>query len=144
MFTLAISFLIFAASSFTLLSGLIEGEVVTLFGSDLYVDAIQAYDGAFLNETVLSEFLEAQIAFDGAISSYGYISVQMSDLTTLVTKDSYYDASEKSQRLGDLTGYNLININVMSVPEEYLDIVDDNYYFPNTFQKGLDYNKTNG
>lgn len=40
MFTLAISFLIFAASSFTLLAGLIEGEVVTLFGSDLYVDAI--------------------------------------------------------------------------------------------------------
>ena len=37
MFTLAISFLIFASSSFTLLSGLIEGEVVTLFGSDLYV-----------------------------------------------------------------------------------------------------------
>jgi hypothetical protein len=42
MFTLALSFLIFAASSFTLLSGLIEGEVITLFGSDLYIDSIFA------------------------------------------------------------------------------------------------------
>lgn len=37
MFTLAISFLIFAASGFSLLSGLIEGEIITLFGADLYV-----------------------------------------------------------------------------------------------------------
>jgi hypothetical protein len=38
MFTLAISFLIFSASSFSLLSGVIEGEIITLFGSDLYID----------------------------------------------------------------------------------------------------------
>lgn len=38
MFTLAISFLIFAASSFSLLAGLIEGEVITIFGADLYID----------------------------------------------------------------------------------------------------------
>jgi hypothetical protein len=59
MFTLAISFLIFAASSFTLLAGLIEGEVVTLFGSDLYIDSFGAPSGHYLNETALSEFLDA-------------------------------------------------------------------------------------
>jgi len=57
MFTLALSFLIFAASSFTLLSGLIEGEVITLFGSDLYIDSIFATNGVYLNETLLTEFL---------------------------------------------------------------------------------------
>ena len=75
MFTLAISFLIFAASSFSLLSGLIEGEVITLFGADLWIDAPLASKGHFLNETTLTEFIEAQIAYDGAIQSYGYSSV---------------------------------------------------------------------
>ncbi len=60
MFTLAISFLIFGASSFSLLTGLIEGEVVTLFGADLYVDSFGADEGHFLNETVLSNFLVEQ------------------------------------------------------------------------------------
>lgn len=59
MFTLALSFLIFAASSFTLLSGLIEGEVITLFGSDLYIDSIFTLNGVYLNETLLTEFLVA-------------------------------------------------------------------------------------
>jgi len=58
MFTLAISFLIFAASSFTLLAGLIEGEVITLFGSDLYIDSWNADDGSYLNETSLTNFLD--------------------------------------------------------------------------------------
>lgn len=40
MFTLAISFLIFSASSFSLLSGVVEGEVITLLGSDLYIDQV--------------------------------------------------------------------------------------------------------
>ena len=58
MFTLAISFLIIAASSFSLLAGLIEGEVVTLFGADLYIDSYNADDGNYLNETSLSTFLD--------------------------------------------------------------------------------------
>jgi hypothetical protein len=58
MFTLAISFLIFAASSFSLLAGLIEGEVVTLFGADLYIDSYNADNGNYLNETSLSTFLD--------------------------------------------------------------------------------------
>ena len=53
----------------------------------------------------------------------------MADLTTYLTGSNY----DHSQKLGDLTGYNLININVMSVPENFLTIVDDNFYFPNTF-----------
>ena len=43
------------------------------------------------------------------------------------------DDDSYSQKLSDLTGYNLINIDVMAVPEEFLSLVDDNYYFPNSF-----------
>lgn len=128
MFTLAISFLIFAASSFTLLAGLIEGEVVTLFGSDLYVDSWGAPSGHYLNETALTAFLEEQQQFDGAVAGFGYISTKLNDLTEFIMDDDSY-----SQKLSDLTGYNLINIDVMAVPEEFLSLVDDNYYFPNSF-----------
>jgi hypothetical protein len=37
MFTLAMGYLIYAASSFKLLSGMIRGTVITEFGSDLYI-----------------------------------------------------------------------------------------------------------
>lgn len=32
----------------------------------------------------------------------------------------------------------------MAVPDNFLDIIDTSYYFPNDFQKGLTYNKTDG
>lgn len=54
------------------------------------------------------------------------------------------DSDSYNQKLSDLTGYNLIDINVMAVPDNFLSIIDENYYFPNTFQPGLQYNKTGG
>ena len=57
MFTMTISFLIYAASSFKLLSGMIKGSIVNQYGSDVYVKA-----GSFstypLDETELTDFLE--------------------------------------------------------------------------------------
>jgi len=35
--------------------------------------------------------------------------------------------------MSDLTGYDLIDISLMAVPERYLSVVDDKYYFPNSF-----------
>ena len=59
MFTMTISFLIYAASSFKLLSGMIRGSIVNQYGSDVYVKA-----GSFstypLDETELTDFLEIQ------------------------------------------------------------------------------------
>jgi len=110
MFTLAISFLIFAASSFGLLSGLIEGEVITIFGSDLWIDSPMAASGHYLDESTLSAFIEEQITFDGSIAAYGYISASMADVTGKILSTSY------SQSFGDLTGYNLIPIKITAVP----------------------------
>lgn len=46
--------------------------------------------------------------------------------------------------MSDLTGYNLIDINIMAVPDNYLDVIDMEYYFPNDFQKNIPHNKTDG
>jgi hypothetical protein len=49
MFTLAISFLIFASSSFQLIGSLIGGEIVSIFGADLYAAELNANNGNYLN-----------------------------------------------------------------------------------------------
>lgn len=51
MFTLALSFLIFASANFKLLTGLISAEVITLFGSDVYISSpnVNANGGDYLD-----------------------------------------------------------------------------------------------
>lgn len=49
MFTLAISFLIFASSSFQLIGALIAGEIVSVFGADLYASSLNSGNGDYLN-----------------------------------------------------------------------------------------------
>ena len=83
-----------------------------------------------MNETLLSSFLEEQIAFDGAVESYAYISVPLSDFQYNITNGSdndYYTS------MSDATGYNLIDVTLYAVPEWYLSVIDTDYYFPNSF-----------
>ena len=79
MFTLAMGYLIYAASSFKLLSGMIRGTVITEFGSDLYIKSIKSLSLSSsssyqypLDESELTSFIEKQT--DGAIADYGYTS----------------------------------------------------------------------
>jgi len=55
----------------------------------------------------------------------------MGDFANLMTDG---DGNDWSENLSDLTGYNLIPIRLMAVPENYLSLIDENYYFPNSFQ----------
>jgi hypothetical protein len=57
MFTLSISFLIFAASSFTLISTLISKTYESLLGADIMAQGV-ADSGNYLNEIPIAEFLE--------------------------------------------------------------------------------------
>lgn len=80
MFTLAMGYLIYAASSFKLLSGMIRGTVITEFGSDLYIKSITSTSLSSsssykypLDESSLTAFIEDQT--DGAVAAFGYTSV---------------------------------------------------------------------
>ena len=55
MFTLAISYLIFSASSFLLLSSLIIKQTESLIGADIRV----THPNSYLNEVPISEFLDS-------------------------------------------------------------------------------------
>jgi hypothetical protein len=57
MFTLALSFLIFAASSFSLISTMIASEAETFFGADLFV--YSSSKNVMLNQAPLDSFLQS-------------------------------------------------------------------------------------
>ena len=49
LFTLSLSFVIFSAANFKLLTGLIASEVIALFGADLYVSSPDGNGGDYLD-----------------------------------------------------------------------------------------------
>jgi len=55
MFTLALSFLIFSASSFKLINNMIIDSVESLIGADLYANTL--FGDSYLNEGPITEFL---------------------------------------------------------------------------------------
>ena len=72
LFTLAISFLIFAASSFRLIATLIEKTVLSYLGADLYGIALQGY----MTEVPIAEFLDVQME-RGLVFDYAFVSTPM-------------------------------------------------------------------
>ena len=60
LFTLSLSFVIYSAAIFELLTGLISAEVISLFGADLYVSSPNGNSGDYLDQNGLSAFLTEQ------------------------------------------------------------------------------------
>ena len=58
MFTMAITFLVFAASSFQLITTVVEKMAEQQIGADLMADSLE---DAFLNEAPIREFLNSQM-----------------------------------------------------------------------------------
>jgi hypothetical protein len=72
MFTLAISFLIFAASSFELLSTLIEKSVLSFVGADVAAMALSGY----IHEIPIANFLDDQKEL-GRVVDYSFVGAPM-------------------------------------------------------------------
>ena len=68
MFTLAISFMIFSASSFSIIANLVIKTTEALIGADIKVKGPR-----FINEVPISEFLDGQMTADGQpVTSYAF------------------------------------------------------------------------
>jgi hypothetical protein len=71
MFTLAVSFMIFAASSFSLTANLIVQTTEAFIGAD-----IKAQGRNFIDEVPISKFLDDQIAAKGSpVLSYAFQTI---------------------------------------------------------------------
>jgi hypothetical protein len=93
-----------------LIGSLIAGEIVSVFGADLYAAELNADNGNYLNQTALENFLSSNM-YDGAVEDWSFVSQSMGDFLSVITNNNNYD-----NYIGDLTGYNLVGADVFSVP----------------------------
>jgi len=142
MFTLALSFLIFAASSFKLINQLIESEVESMFGADVYVTSSygSSSNPVFIDEGPIRSFLQDQKDFDGSVDGWSFVSAGFGVFTrVMMDSDSYF------LNINDITGYySAEETNLYSVPENYLSTINSEFYFPSSTQPGFKNEKVNG
>jgi len=78
MLTIAFSFLIFAASSFMLISHILVSQIESFIGASVFVTTLD--DDDFLREMELAQFLIEQYEYDEAVVGYSFASVQLDEL----------------------------------------------------------------
>ena len=122
MFTLAISFLIFSASSFSLTSTLVVKAAESIIGSDIKAQNLSGY----LDEIPIAEFLDNQIAAVGQpVLDYAFASITSQYLwgtaASIGGNSAITTASDSSGR---------INIHYIGVPRNLLDVVNADFYIP--------------
>ena len=133
MFTLAISFLIFSASSFTLISTLIAKTAESLIGADL--SATGYFGASLLDEIPIQQFLEGQMAEEGQpVFGYAFGTVPSSFWLS--------NGGDGKPYILDNSRYAHYPISVYGVPANYLNVTDVEFYVPTDIQEGLDGNET--
>jgi hypothetical protein len=136
MFTLAMSFLIFAASGFQVISTMIASTVEVIFGADIYVNSgtTSSHTKVFLDQGPLDTFLQDQFDFDGAVSGWGFGSTDLNNFMYLASNSN----SNYKLSWSDLSNfYQIAGPPIYSVPEYYLDVVNSDFYYPASIQPGV-------
>ena len=72
--------------------------------------------------------------YDGAVSAWSFVSYPLGDFLGEIADNNNKDYGTT---ISDLTGYNLVDADVFSVPQNYLSVIDSAYYYPVQFQQGL-------
>lgn len=116
MFTIALSFLIFAGSTFSLMALMINQTLQSLFAADLYATTVMS--SYYLNEQRISEFLDVQKSIDGAVLSYSYASPELSDFIEDELQPE--DVTKLRYRIASASGYASNRVDVYAVEENFL------------------------
>lgn len=133
MFTLAISFLIFAASSFALIATLIVKAAEAIIGSD-----ILANGNNYLDEVPIAEFLAsnqvnstmAANGSSGAVIDWSFTTIRTKKFQELALDDDVDD--DELQTSGGSS--NSIETKFYGIPENFLDVVDAEFYIPSDME----------
>ena len=133
MFTIALSFLIFAGSTFELIGHMIISQLESTVGADLYATSI-ASKANYIDEGPLIQFLEEQKAKDGAVESYSFATTEINELFRRVAPNS--NAVQRIY-IGSACGYNQVRTKLYGLQRNYLQVVNSEYYMPREIQSGL-------
>ena len=132
LFTLSISFLIFSASSFNLIATLIEKTVLALLGADLYGLAVHGY----MTEIPIANFLDEQMAA-GLVEDYAFVCTPLDQVFTLANNGHSYE-----QYVTNPSQYSWQKISVACVPQNFLNVADTEFYYPQSLQDNVKTNST--
>jgi len=81
MFSICLSFLFFAGSTFQLIGNLIKSQLESVVGADLHAFTIDTRSmTSFIDEAAINEFLQQQKEFDGAVKDWTYSSVRLENI----------------------------------------------------------------
>ena len=131
---LYISFMIFAASSFELLSTLIEKTVLQFIGADM--QGVSFTD--FIIETPIAEFLDTQIE-KGLVVDYTFICPPTSKIFSAARTDMRDDYP---QYISDASQYEYYEVHTKCLPKNFLKVTDLTFYYPKHLQENVPVNKT--
>ena len=102
---------------------MIISTLESTIGSDLYVNSI--WDAGYLNDYPMKEFLEDQMAFDGAVVSYSFVTPNM--IRALSGCDPF-----DNQQAGGTSFFNQDGTYISGVPANYLETINTKYFVPST------------
>mmetsp|Transcript_2325 Transcript_2325/g.3973 ORF Transcript_2325/g.3973 Transcript_2325/m.3973 type:complete len:755 (-) Transcript_2325:38-2302(-) len=133
MFSICLSFLIFAGSSFQLISKLLQSQLDNMFGADIYCWSFDT--GGFssmINDGEISQFLAQQQAEFGDVHDWTYVSFHLNDLLHKIKP-----RGASKVKISDYSGYKSIKSNAFSVQRNFLQTLDLTYYFPRELESDL-------
>ena len=124
MFTLAISYLIFSASSFLLLSALIIKTAEVIIGADIRVG-----NTSYLNEVAIADFLDNQMTGASApVVGYAFRTADLADFYRKVNPGA------QDSELLNLSGYQVQSAGIYGVPSNFMQVIDSSFYVPGDVQ----------
>ena len=126
MFTLALSYMIFAASSFQITSTLISKTAKVYCGADIQANNPNGY----LNEIPIANFLDTQVAAEGQpVVDYAFKTVRLSEFYEAAMYENF-----DSGDLDNLSDYTSLSTKIFGVPENYMNVIYNEYYVPYKMQ----------
>ena len=76
--------------------------------------------------------------YDGAVQNFSFASTNMGSFLKSIAPNQN---SILLPYIGSACGYNQVKTSIYAVQENFLDIVNTNYYMPREIQSGLDLRK---
>jgi hypothetical protein len=124
MFSICLSFLIFAGTAFSLMSEVIKKQLDMVLGSDVTIFTLNSDElNTYINEVPIVEFLTEQNKIDGCIQDYSFTTPSLRYLLAKIKDDDRRDII-----ISDTAGYKSFRTNIYGVQENFLNSSMSNYY----------------
>ena len=133
MFSICLSFLIFAGSTFNLIGHLIISQLETSVGADLYGVTIDTVSlKSMLDDRPISAFLQDQKDEFGDVESWTFASHNLAAVLKVIAPKARNDIF-----FSDFTGYVNIGARIFSMCPNYLQTVNLKYFVVNEIEEDL-------